>query len=63
MRKPQSYYLGIGLLRRDEVAEMLGVSIRAIDQWKLRGLPHIKKKGVSIRYEAQAVLDWMKDKK
>jgi phage terminase Nu1 subunit (DNA packaging protein) len=58
MRKPQSYFVQTGLLRKEEVAEMLNCSVRTVDKYRRQGMPCIKKKGVGVIFDAQKVLDW-----
>ena len=59
MRKPQSYFKSVGLLRKEEVAEMLNCSIRTVDKYRGQGMPFIKKEGVSVMFDASEVLDWV----
>lgn len=50
------------LLNRFELADLLGVSVRTVDTELKRGLPHLKI-GKSIRFEADAVLAYFRNKK
>lgn len=50
------------LLRPEDVAEMLGVKKSTVYQWSHRGyIPHIKL-GKLLRFDEEAVIEWLEKK-
>lgn len=50
------------LLTRQELAEVLRVSLRTVDKLKAEGMPHIRITDSLIRFELDTVLDWLKNR-
>lgn len=50
------------LLTRQELANVLQVSLRTIDKLKADGMPSIKITSTTVRFELGAVLDWLKNR-
>ena len=48
------------MLTREEIAKELGCSVITIDRWRKDGMPCIKK-GNYVRFEKEAVIDWLKN--
>lgn len=48
------------LLNKNQVAEMLDVSVRTVDNYTRRGMPVHKPKGSSPFFKASEVLEWVK---
>lgn len=51
-----------GLLKKAEVAEQLGVSIRTVANWLKRGLPHFKL-GTTVRVSPADLESWINKNK
>lgn len=50
-------------ITRNEMAEILGVSLPTLHEWTKKGWIPAKRIGTRIRYDKQAVLDTIKDVK
>lgn len=51
----------VRFLKESEVRERLGVSRGTINNWKKRGLPHLKM-GRCVRFNIEQVLAWISEK-
>lgn len=50
------------MLNKKQVAEVLGVSVSMVNKLMVQGMPYIKI-GRSVRFEKEAVLEWVKNRK
>lgn len=49
------------LLSRKQIAKILGVNERTVDNYRKRGMPHIKLPSGSIRFNEKEVFEWLKE--
>jgi len=59
MAKPIKYFLDLEILRKVEVCEMIGCSLRTIDNYVKKGLPIHKPTNAAPYYLASEVYDWI----
>tara|TARA_R110000851_G_scaffold28683_1_gene79609 strand:- start:2037 stop:2225 length:189 start_codon:yes stop_codon:yes gene_type:complete len=60
MAKSIKYFLDLEILRKVEVCEMIGCSIRTVDNYVNKGLPIHKVKGSAPYYLASEIYKWIK---
>ena len=60
MAKPIKYFLDLEILRKVEVCEMIGCSLRTIDNYVKKGLPIHKPTNAAPYYLASEVYEWIK---
>lgn len=61
MKSTQTNNAGEGLLRAEQAAEFLGISLRTINAWRMRrvGPPWIKMSARAVRYAPSALRAWL----
>ena len=59
MQRSKEYFESLAVLTKQQVAEMLNISVRSVDNCRKEGMPCIKIKGLGVRFKAKDVLDWV----
>jgi len=47
------------MIKKTELAELIGVKPVTIERWVKKGMPHLKAPNGTIRFEIEKVKEWM----